>query len=328
MSYPYWIVIGLWLMSCVHANVVFETVRRTHTHPPVIITLTARGQAIKNTVEHTNYVTHTIYQAKSVPNFVAKGSIVTKISTKAEPPVTQHSEYPTTALSKTLVPETYSTPVTVNLQPEITASTVIHHQHQTVSQTEEGSSLGPASSNAPSSVGTTMSIAYGHSLQKTASQTEEGSSLGQASSNAPSSVGTTLSLAKSNSLQTEATTSSKPSPSPSPTKASINNYANAYSYSNVPDILATLSGNLPASVFPHSAVPIPLPSNLSKDGPLQTNKFYDNLFLGDQTETVFALPYRLWYSTAATYYGWAMEYAPASQRVSLPFFILLLFSIY
>lgn len=48
--------------------------------------------------------------------------------------------------------------------------------------------------------------------------------------------------------------------------------------------------------------------------PIQTNKFYANLFLGDQTDSVFTFPYVVWW-LKENYYGLGISYTPSSGKV-------------
>ena len=62
--------------------------------------------------------------------------------------------------------------------------------------------------------------------------------------------------------------------------------------------------------------PVPR-KGVTKNGPLQTNKFYSNLFLGDQTNPVFTFPYSMAWSAGkgpAASWGMAISHIDAKQR--------------
>ncbi|CCD26019.2 endo-1,3(4)-beta-glucanase NDAI_0G02440 [Naumovozyma dairenensis CBS 421] len=77
-----------------------------------------------------------------------------------------------------------------------------------------------------------------------------------------------------------------------------------------------LSNSEPLSIFARKSHEIPLPMNLNKNGSaLHTNKFYANLFLGNQTCPIWTHPYSLWFSKEQDSLGIAINHIKASQRV-------------
>lgn len=234
----------LLFIASARAAVLYETVRRTHTHSPVYITKSV-NLPLANLVQRTERLTSTIYVAKSSPGIVVKGTVATDIKTTLKNPVTQHSKYHTTPLTDKIVPSTYSTAITINPGPQVSApSSVVHHSSKNPTRTLASHTTSTAS------------------------------------------------------------------------KAShFNSYGSENGYDNVPDILVSIQGDLPAPIFPRQAVPLTIPDNVEKNRPIQTNKFYSNLFLGYQTETVFALPYQLWWSKNDDYFGWGVGQDPNTDKV-------------
>lgn len=69
-----------------------------------------------------------------------------------------------------------------------------------------------------------------------------------------------------------------------------------------------------SSKFPRKLLPLSIPSGVSNSVKYQTNKFYVNLFLGDQTDMIWSYPYGLQW-TKSTYYGFAVQHTIISLRV-------------
>ncbi|KAM5346604.1 hypothetical protein ACJ41O_009609 [Fusarium nematophilum] len=85
------------------------------------------------------------------------------------------------------------------------------------------------------------------------------------------------------------------------------------------DIFASPIGtSAPLSMFARERDhPVPR-KGISKSGPISTNKFYSNFFLGDQTNPVYTFPYTLSWSAGggpAASWGMAISHIDASQRV-------------
>ncbi|CDK25285.1 unnamed protein product [Kuraishia capsulata CBS 1993] len=87
---------------------------------------------------------------------------------------------------------------------------------------------------------------------------------------------------------------------------------------------ATTSGSLFTAIatsspnFPNKSSPVSIPSGVSSSGPIETNNFYGNILLDDQTSYVYTHPYVVWYSNSSGTEGLAVNYSTASQRVSGP----------
>lgn len=85
------------------------------------------------------------------------------------------------------------------------------------------------------------------------------------------------------------------------------------------DLDNIFSNEAPLSIFPRAAHEISLPSNTSNDGvPVETNKFYGNMLLGNQTNPVWTHPYSLWCAKDPSFYGMAVSHTTANQRVYGP----------
>ena len=70
----------------------------------------------------------------------------------------------------------------------------------------------------------------------------------------------------------------------------------------------------PPSLFSREKLPLSIPSGISNDGPYQTNKFYSNLFLDDQTYMIWSYPYGLFWKKE-DYYGFAVQHTDITKRV-------------
>jgi endo-1,3(4)-beta-glucanase len=84
---------------------------------------------------------------------------------------------------------------------------------------------------------------------------------------------------------------------------------------------AAIDTSAPPSMFKRvSDHPVPR-KGIGKKGPLQTNKFYTNLFMGNQTSPVFTFPYSLAWAAGtgpAASWGMAISHIDASKRVFGP----------
>ncbi|KAJ4312405.1 endo-1,3-beta glucanase [Fusarium piperis] len=131
-----------------------------------------------------------------------------------------------------------------------------------------------------------------------------------------------------NPLQTEApilsTSIASPSsllkPVASPTKNAQPSGLSKMATSN--DIFANpIDTSAPPSMFQRKADhPVPR-LGISKSGPLETNKFYSNFYLGDQKSPVYTYPYALSWAAgagAAASWGMAISHVEAKQRVYGP----------
>ena len=63
---------------------------------------------------------------------------------------------------------------------------------------------------------------------------------------------------------------------------------------------------------------IRVPSNVNKTGPIQTNNFWGNITLGDQSSYIYTHPYVVWRSTLNGFCGLAISHQSDSQKVYGP----------
>ncbi|CUS24075.1 LAQU0S13e02718g1_1 [Lachancea quebecensis] len=78
---------------------------------------------------------------------------------------------------------------------------------------------------------------------------------------------------------------------------------------------SAISTDQPLGIFSKTAHPVPLPANTSTGGKAtETNKFYGNMLIGDQTNPVWTHPYSFFLSKDSNL-GMAVSYVSASQRV-------------
>lgn len=80
------------------------------------------------------------------------------------------------------------------------------------------------------------------------------------------------------------------------------------------DLFKAISTNAVSGKFPKKSLPLAIPSGVTNSDKYQTNKFYVNLFLGDQTDMIWSYPYGMQY-LKTTYYGWAVQHTIPSARV-------------
>ncbi|KAK6457800.1 endo-1,3-beta-glucanase [Scheffersomyces xylosifermentans] len=81
------------------------------------------------------------------------------------------------------------------------------------------------------------------------------------------------------------------------------------------DLFKVISTSTPLSVFQRDELPLSIPEGVSNDGvPYETNKFYANLFLGDQTNMIWSYPYGLYWKKV-DYYGFGVQHTNVSDRV-------------
>lgn len=82
------------------------------------------------------------------------------------------------------------------------------------------------------------------------------------------------------------------------------------------DLFSAISTEKPPSVFPRKEHPLKIPSGITNDGtPYQTNKFFVNLFLDNQTDMIWSYPYGM-YWTNSDYNGFAVQATNRSQIVA------------
>ncbi|QLL31937.1 hypothetical protein HG536_0C01040 [Torulaspora globosa] len=82
------------------------------------------------------------------------------------------------------------------------------------------------------------------------------------------------------------------------------------------DLNGILPSGPPLDVFSRVGHEVPLPPMARQDSPpVQTNKFYGNMLLGNQANAVWTHPYSLWYARDSNFFGMAVSHTTSSQRV-------------
>lgn len=81
------------------------------------------------------------------------------------------------------------------------------------------------------------------------------------------------------------------------------------------NLFQSISNDEPLSIFSRQDLPLALPLGVDNNGaPYETNKFYANLILGDQTGMTWAYPNGL-YWLKKNYYGFGVQHTNVSNRV-------------
>ncbi|CCE61227.1 hypothetical protein TPHA_0A01440 [Tetrapisispora phaffii CBS 4417] len=76
-----------------------------------------------------------------------------------------------------------------------------------------------------------------------------------------------------------------------------------------------LGKDAPPSMFTRTDHDVQIPNVYPQYLPIETNKFYGNILLGDQTLPIWTHPYSVWYSKEDEFRGLAISHTKASQRV-------------
>lgn len=127
------------------------------------------------------------------------------------------------------------------------------------------------------------------------------------SSSTPSSSSASSSVAPVSSVASSASSSSS--------STSTLETTSATSVQGSFDLFSVVSTDAPPSVFPREDLPLQVLDGVTNDGkPFETNKFYANLFLGNQEDPVWTYPYGMFKFTN-DYYGLAVSHTTSSQYV-------------
>ncbi|ODV77372.1 glycoside hydrolase family 81 protein [Suhomyces tanzawaensis NRRL Y-17324] len=137
------------------------------------------------------------------------------------------------------------------------------------------------------------------------------SSLGVSTTLASSTADSSSSVASSSTLSSSSSLSSSSAPAiPSGSRGGATTGEN-----NSGDLFSTISTDGPLSIFTKKELPLSIPKGVDNDGiPISTNKFHANLFLDDQTQTIWPLPYGLFWKKQ-DYYGFGVTHANSSQYI-------------
>lgn len=71
------------------------------------------------------------------------------------------------------------------------------------------------------------------------------------------------------------------------------------------------------SIFPQKSHPLSPPDETNGQ-PVETNKFYGNMLLGDRTSYAYPLPYSIWWTNTSNFYGLGISHCDQSDRVLGP----------
>ncbi|CAH2350714.1 endo-1,3(4)-beta-glucanase 1 [[Candida] railenensis] len=126
-------------------------------------------------------------------------------------------------------------------------------------------------------------------------------------------TGTVDSETTTSSSKTTSTTSKSSTKTSSTTTSTSTSSSTSDAYTG--DLFSAIDSSAPLSVFTREDLPLELPSGVDNDGvPYGTNKFYANLFLGDQTDMIWSYPYGLYWSKT-TYFGFGVQHTNETNRV-------------
>lgn len=274
----------------------------------------------------------TVYVATTTPTTIATGYVLTTTASTKLPPVTQVTGYSTTQLTETIDPDSYTTGFTIVNPPS-----------------SQGSSVGLSSTSgwtetSPTSIGSWSSTfetsAYTSSPESSSVDTASYPATTESTTVETSSTGTsqysteasTASIETSTSFSSVETSYSEVSTSPTSVETSSAPASSSYSevtssassssggggyYSGV-SLFSAVATDSPPSMFQREDIPLDLPQNVKRGGPIQTNKFFANLLLNGQNLTSFTQPYGVWWSNQGGYFGLGVSATNVSQRVFGP----------
>lgn len=327
---------ALALTKTANAAVVYvqNTVIQTETDAPVDVYATVEASAVVQTVNEDVWDTQIIYQAKTVNVTSQRTTVITSISTvepekvspgniktdSTNPPITiGTSSLSTPKAVYPVEPSSSSASVDATTTSSSTVATTI--SQQTSSAVPGSTSLQFSATTAETSTG----FSEPSSITSASEESTSESTLESTSSTSESTFASTSTLESTSTPEITSTTPTSTSEStstsentPTSTSAAISS-AVAGGYSPNQDIFEPIDTNAPPSVFPSQGLSsVPLPSGVDGSGTIQTNKFFSNMIIGDQSQPVYCLPYKLAYTNDADFQGIAISYTDASQRVFGP----------
>lgn len=83
----------------------------------------------------------------------------------------------------------------------------------------------------------------------------------------------------------------------------------------VGNLFSGISSRDPSAFFKEDSLPLNLPRGVMKDLSIHTNKFYNNLILGEQTNMVWTYPYGFYWDKSSKH-GFAVQYSSPSSRIN------------
>ncbi|RLV85162.1 Endo-13 [Meyerozyma sp. JA9] len=264
--------------------------------------------------------TKTIFKATETPEVIYKPStsVETITQTMRDPLVTASSK--SKELSHTIEESSFTAGATISAAAKVstadsssnsttaefnnssasTTSTIdlrISSTLLTVAPTNKAAAVSYGNS---STVSSSVISAYSNSLSSAVSSASIASSGALLSSSSASSASSATSASSASSAL-----SSSPGTG---AKAAANS---AYSG----DLFKAIASDEPLSLFPRKELPLSIPSGVSNDNvPYETNKFFVNLFLDDQTDMIWSYPYGMYWKKT-DYYGFAVQHTNKTNRV-------------
>lgn len=265
------------------------------------------------TVKSAVTTTKTIFKASTTPKTVYEGStdVVTVTKTVKDPLVT--SSVVTKSLSVTIDTSKFTEGVSVTFSND-------NKSNGTYKMNGASSSgIGLFRSSASIFPSQKFSNSSSPSIYNSGSNSTRGNSSLLASSASQTYIASKLNGANNTIASSTASAANSSATHPSNSSVQVNHYSNGSSPSNngvSGDLFKAISTDEPPKVFPREELkPVSIPSGVSNgDKPYETNKFYNNLFLGDQTDMVITYPYGMFWKTK-DYYGLAVQHYNASKRV-------------
>lgn len=169
----------------------------------------------------------------------------------------------------------------------------------------------------PSSVGSSSLSGLISSLVASSSSLTSGSAVSSSvgSGSSSSSVSSLSSLIFS-SASSSSSASSASSSSSSSLEATLT-IQTVPTCHTVPDLFSVISSENPAQYFPTGQVPVTIPNGVSNTLPYETNKFYGNLFLGNQDNMAWTYPYGVFWDRT-THFGLSVLHTDVSKRTFGP----------
>lgn len=286
-----------------HARLV--TVNIVETQAPVTVWQTLPIKYV--TVNEVDWDSETVFLASTSYASVPAGSTQLQAITTKPNPVTQYSVYSTTSVSNTINPTTYTTAVQITGTGLATVASAAASS-STSSNAEDGATSNDIDHSTTASIATSTST-----VESTATSTDPTDSTAMLLTSTALTLlssSETLSATTSTQVTTVATGSSE--------STGLGTVATAASAVYSGEIFDPISTEDPPSMFTREAIPLTVPDGYDTNQIMQTNKFYANMFLDDQNLQAYAQPYSVFYSNDDTYYGVAISYTNATQRVFGP----------
>lgn len=276
---------------------------------------TKTGKAVVVTTAETT--TETVFIATSTPKTIFKGttSSETITSTQKDPLLT--GPVVSKSLTKSIDIDLITSGVSINKassspsNSSVASNSTIAPVTAAVNST---STIDLRLTAKPTSTKAASSLGYVNETSSRGSSLSQLSSL--SSSESPSSSGVSASSTPA-SLSSSSSASSSSSSTVSSQSALATQAAAAVSDSacEVSNLFAAIDTSAPPSVFERGELSKSLPAGVSNDGvPYETNKFYTNLILDDQTDMIWSYPYGLFWKKL-DYYGFGLQHTNVSDRV-------------